>query len=166
MKQKVLIDFFKIRNDKYIYNEETFKYFDQQEHPVDYPDNYDKFYGGHQFRLGHYYRHFYQNIKFINDQVYLTYNEKYSYIKLLRVHLSNYEQIMLFFNSLSLVGRKLEFSQPSLNNQLITKYNLIKNIPNQTILDSIELKDYYPFVKYETFPIEYTKRKKLLKFYR
>lgn len=131
-------------NDIYIY-------------PHFYPDEYSKYYGGHQFRLGHYYRHFFQTIKFIDKEAFLSYNEKYNYIKILRGQLSNYEQIIFFLNSLSEVGRSWEFEIKNkqdkgieLNSQLITKYNLIKNIPIQKIVDEIDVKKYYPSIEFET----------------
>jgi hypothetical protein len=121
-----------------------------------YPDDYYKYYGGHQFRLGHYFRHIYQTVKFIDKEGHLSFDEKYSYIKILRGQLSNYEQIIFFLNSLSEVGRTWELlkeSQPeketTKNQHLITNYNLIKNIPNQYIADSINLLNYYPNIEYE-----------------
>lgn len=121
-----------------------------------YPDNYNKYYGGHQFRLGHYFRHIFQTVKFIDKEKYLTENEKYDYIKILRGQLSNYEQLVFFLNSLSEIGRTWELMKKhkpnkeiNRNNQLITKYNLIKNIPMQYIVEAINLLDYYPEIEYE-----------------
>jgi hypothetical protein len=121
-----------------------------------YKDNYIKYYGGHQFRLGHYFRHIYQSVKYIDKEALLTYEDKYAYIKILRGQLSNYEQIMFFLNSLSEIGRTWEFEKKNkpekaikINKQLITKYNLIKNIPTEIIVDEIKLTDYYPNVEYE-----------------
>lgn len=121
-----------------------------------YPNKYEKYYGGHQFRLGHYFRNLFQTVKFINEEKYLTKDEKYRYIKILRGQLSNYEQLILFLNSLSEIGRTWELvnkknTSVKIENekQLITKYNLIKNIPIKSISGEIELKNYYPNVKYE-----------------
>ena len=105
---------------------------------IGYDSHYIKYYGGHQFRLGHYFRHMYQTIRYMNEQVDLSYKEKYGYIKLIRAQLSNYEQALLFFNSLSQLGRKWEMDAVVNDSceyynradfELITKYNLIKNIP-------------------------------------
>jgi hypothetical protein len=121
-----------------------------------YPDNYNKYYGGHQFRLGHYYRHIFQTVKFIDKEKYLTENEKYDYIKILRGQLSNYEQLVFFLNSLSEIGRTWELMKKHKPDkeikkvkQLITKYNLIKNIPMQYVVGAINLLDYYPEIEYE-----------------
>jgi hypothetical protein len=161
IKKKVLIDFFKQRDNTYSYNQETFLYFNEQMGSSYYEDNYDKFYGGHQFRLGHYYRHIFQNLEYINGQPYLTYNEKYFYVKLLRTQLSNYEQIIMFLNSVSQVGRVIEISQPDLNNQLITKYNLIKNIPDNLLFNTINILNYYPNVEFEIFNNSKINREKI-----
>ncbi len=117
-----------------------------------------KYYGGHHFRLGHYYRHLFQTIRYINEQKELTYAEKYGYVKILRAQLSSYEQELLFFNSLSQVGRKWEMDMVfntscegySVHDfELITKYNLIKNIPFGAQF-GIDQKAFYPKVEYES----------------
>jgi hypothetical protein len=126
-----------------------------------YTNNFKKYYGGHQFRLGHYYRHLYQTVKFVDRQKTLTEDEKYSYIKILRAQLSTYEQALLFFNSLSSLGLIWELN-PDMDNhklgvpvkqsrnerRLITKYNLIKNLPTDELY-GISIKQFYPNVKYE-----------------
>lgn len=119
---------------------------------------YVKYYGGHQFQLGHYFRHLYQTVRYVNEQHCLTYKKKYEYIKLLRAQLSNYEQAILFFNSLSQLGRTWEIT-PVVNGEckgfnendfhLITKYNLIKNLPCGSQL-GIDPELFYPNVQYET----------------
>ncbi len=118
-----------------------------------------KYYGGHQFTLGHYFRHLFQTVRFMNEQMELSYAAKYGYIKLLRAQLSNYEQAILFYNSLSLLGRDWEmtpkknpdccFSEDDFH--LITKYNLIKNLPCGSQL-GVDPRSFYPSVQYETGP--------------
>jgi hypothetical protein len=122
-----------------------------------YPDDYHKYYDGHQFRLDHYYRHMYQTVEFIDNEKSLTNNEKYNYIKMLRGQLSDYEQIVFFLNSLSETGRAWELLKKNKadeeikkDKQLITKYNLIRNIPMQYITSDINIVDYYPNVNYES----------------
>jgi len=120
-----------------------------------YPDHYEKYYGGHQFRLGHYFRHLFQTVNFINDQKSLSTDERYSYVKLLRGQLSNYEQILFFFNSLSQLGRVWEFEDKitggviPLDMQLVTNYEIIKNIPNDRICIDIRFSDFYPEINFE-----------------
>ncbi|MCX3264224.1 putative phage abortive infection protein [Pedobacter agri] len=123
----------------------------------DYHNRYKKYYEGHQSRLGHYFRHLYQTVKYINNQEKISYKRKYEYIKVLRAQLSNYEQAILFLNSLSSLGQNWEM-HPEINSELttngkvnfelITKYNLIKNLPGETIY-GIPFKRFYPNVQYE-----------------
>ncbi len=57
---------------------------------------------GHTSKLGHYYRHLYQLIKYAvieGDKIDLSYKEKYSYIRLIRAQLSNHEQALIYLNS-------------------------------------------------------------------
>ncbi len=110
---------------------------------------YEKYYGGHQFRLGHYFRHLYQSYKYLNDHKDLTQDEKYAYGKLYRAQLSTYEQAILFINSISTIGMKWEFTPEKLNSPLITTYNLIKNLPGEHLY-GIRYKTYYKGVDYET----------------
>lgn len=121
-----------------------------------YPDSYTKYNGGHQFRLGHYYRHLFQTVRFIDKQQYLTNEEKYHFVKILRGQLSNYEQIMLFLNSTSQLGRTWELVRKNKpekemrkKRRLLSKYNLIKNIPTRYVLGEIDLLQCYPEIQYE-----------------
>lgn len=115
------------------------------------------YYGGHQHRLGHYFRHLFQSFKFISLQSYLTDEEKYFFGKQLRTQLSTYEQFIIFFNSLSSLGIKWEYLSkiPQDSNVLkdsdfkfITRYNLIKNLPGSQYFD-FSYRQYYPNVIFE-----------------
>ncbi|SHM92342.1 putative phage abortive infection protein [Mucilaginibacter sp. OK098] len=114
-----------------------------------------KYYGGHQFKLGHYYRHLFQTVKYIDEQKILKYSEKYENLKTLRAQLSTPEQYLLFFNTISSMGRAWELNKLSdkafenFNCYLVTKYNFIKNIPDTFYLDLVNIKDYYPLVDFE-----------------
>ncbi|OIQ19345.1 MAG: hypothetical protein BM557_06475 [Flavobacterium sp. MedPE-SWcel] len=108
---------------------------------------YEKYYGGHQFRLGHYFRHLFQSFTFVNTNRDLNPEQKYFYAKLLRAQLSTYEQSLLFVNSISTLGMKWELN-PEKKASLITAYNLIKNLPGEHIY-GIKYKKYYPNVDYE-----------------
>jgi len=107
-----------------------------------------KYFGGHEHRLGHYFRHLYQTVTYIDASTQLNYDQKYEYIKTLRAQLSTYEQAVIFFNSVSDLGRVWELEKHNENYQLITKYNFIKNIPAEFI-ENIKLKEFYPLVEYE-----------------
>jgi hypothetical protein len=126
------------------------KYRDEFENGAQIPSSakFFKYFGGHQHRLGHYFRNLYQTIKYIDKNEMFRYDEKYEYVKRVRAQFSTYEQSVLFFNSISIVGRIWELDQKSENDQLITKYNLIKNIPADFITD-VRVEDYYPLVEYE-----------------
>lgn len=110
-----------------------------------------KRFGGHQHKLGHYFRHLFQTVKYIDNQKLLSFNERYEYIKTLRAQLSNYEQYVFFYNSISFVGREWEFNHLSPNDEeqmVISKYNLIKNIPD-TQANGINIKSFYPLIDFE-----------------
>lgn len=132
--------------------------FEFAEEVKNYHNRYIKYYGGHQFRLGHYYRHLYLTVKFINNQENINYKTKYEYIKILRAQLSTYEQAVLFANSLSKMGAAWEL-KPEIDAELIgftrndfeliTKYNLIKNLPGDSMY-GIPFKYFYPNIEYES----------------
>ncbi len=112
---------------------------------------YLKYYGGHQYRLGHYFRHLYQSFKYLDSHPDIDEGQKYQYGKLLRAQLSTYEQLVLFVNSISALGLRWELSPEVVNGKpvrLITKYNLIKNVPSSHFT-KIYYRHYYPKVDYE-----------------
>jgi hypothetical protein len=51
---------------------------------------------GHQSRLGHYYRHLYQTVSYVNKQT--ADLDKYEYVKTIRAQLTTHEQALLFIN--------------------------------------------------------------------
>ncbi|SHG99378.1 putative phage abortive infection protein [Flavobacterium johnsoniae] len=105
---------------------------------------------GIQYAIGHYYRHLYQTINYINDcKKILNYKKKYFYVKTLRAQLSTYEQMLFYINSISRLGEVWELLQENENKKLITKYNLIKNIPLGCMND-IEPNLKYNLVQYES----------------
>lgn len=80
-------------------------------------------FNGHSSRLGHYYRHLFQTAKFVIEQSEDVITDKYEYIKTLRAQLTTHEQLLLYYNSLSVLG------QPWHEKELLTEYRMIKNIP-------------------------------------
>ena len=131
----------------------------------------DKYYGGHQYKLGHYFRHLFMTVKYINDQDSIKYESKYNYIKMLRAQISTIEQYLIFYNSLSFMGRAWELEHLSANptdkvrnRWLFTKYNLIKNTPNLIQLETVKLDTYYPDIHFE-FNSAPAQRAELLKIY-
>jgi hypothetical protein len=84
--------------------------------------------------LGHYFRHLYQLIKLIADQEKDILNEekKYEFIRIVRAQLSDYEQILLYYDSLSNMGEKwiMPLEQKERKKMcFIARFKLIKNIP-------------------------------------
>jgi hypothetical protein len=88
------------------------------------------FSGGYLF-LGHYYRHFYQILKFIDTSEVLTQKEKYEFVKILRASLSSFELTTLYLNSFWGSGKKLwediDEAAGTISRYMID-YKLIKNI--------------------------------------
>lgn len=111
-------------------------------------EGYTKYYGGHQFRLGHYFRHLYQSVQLVNEFDLIDYKAKYKYAKMLRAQLSTAEQSLLFLSSISALGRSWEFFAASENDRLITKYNLIKNIPGN-MTQGFQVARFFPLVEFE-----------------
>lgn len=116
--------------------------------PTPNNEKFDKYYNGHQNNLAHYFRHLYMIIRYINEEKNISYIDKWEYSKLLRTQLSNHEQILFFLNSISIVGRDWEFKKTNVNEQLVTKYDLIKNI-TKSIRDYYKIENFYPNVVYE-----------------
>ena len=108
---------------------------------------------GHNALLGHYYRQMLQIIKYISEAPPKLFDEKrkYEYAKLLRSQLCDAEQILLYYNSLSVMGRAWNERHGTDDDDIktwgyILRYRLIKNIPSN-----------FPF--FGIVPIEYYKEK-------
>jgi hypothetical protein len=82
-------------------------------------------YDGHANILGHYYRHLFQTAKYITDNVDLEPNQKREYLKNLRAQLSNFEQLMLFYNATIWFPQEWK--------ELFTTYRFIKNVPVELV---------------------------------
>lgn len=90
-----------------------------------------KLFNGHQRHLGHYYRHLYQTVKFIETSK-LSFDDKNQYLKILRAQFSAQEVSILFFHSMSSLGygwSKRQWKKNEENTSLIEKYNLLGNLP-------------------------------------
>ncbi|MBB3696870.1 putative phage abortive infection protein [Flammeovirga yaeyamensis] len=94
------------------------------------------FYVGHQSKLGNYFRHLYHTIKYVDQTKFLTEDEKQSFIKMLRAQFTTYEQAIIFYNAMSVLGKKWR------ENRWIEKYELIKNIPPK-FLGEIDPKEFF-----------------------
>lgn len=101
-------------------------------------------FGGHMSRLGHYYRHLYQTLKFVDTNEVLEEEEKYSYIKILRAQLSDHEQALLYYNVVSTFGwRWIEEDK----NYLIN-YRVIHNCPLPLINFGVSPKEHQVINRY------------------
>lgn len=103
---------------------------------------------GHQSRLGHYYRHLYQTVSYVNKQT--ADFDKYEYVKTIRAQLTTHEQALLFINCLTPIG------QVWWDENLLLGYRFVKNIP-YGFFDKdteIDLASYFP-----TDYFEYQERK-------
>lgn len=88
-------------------------------------------FGGHQSRLGHYYRHLYQTVKYVDNQKIDI--DKYEYVKTIRAQLTTHEQALLFVNSLTLTG------QNWWKYDLIIKYRFVQNVPESFFNEETEI---------------------------
>ena len=76
--------------------------------------------------LGRYYRHLFQIVKFVVSQPDELFDEedwKSGYLSVLRSQMSDYEQMLLYYNAQSSIGKAWN------ENNYIENYKLIKNIP-------------------------------------
>lgn len=78
---------------------------------------------GHMARLGHYYRHLFQTVKYVDKQPDGLIPNKYDYTKTLRAQLSSHEQLLLYYNALCRLGR------PWIEEGYLQNYCMVKNIP-------------------------------------
>jgi len=78
---------------------------------------------GHQSRLGHYYRHLYQTVCYVDKQKLDL--DKYEFVKTIRAQLSTHEQALLLLNSLTPIG------QNWWEKDLIVKYRMVQNLPRE-----------------------------------
>ena len=82
--------------------------------------------------LSSYYRNMYNAVKFIDENIFLSKDDKYKYVKMYRSQLSNSELAVLFFNLKSKFGANWKFYKKNgklIEHNLVERYQLIKNIP-------------------------------------
>lgn len=98
--------------------------------------NYNNFtISSHNVLLGHYFRHLFQMVKMLENEVSLKDIDRYNYAKQLRAQLNDDEQLLLHYNAMSEIGaewykpyRKSAWERNPMS--LIERYQLIKNIPS------------------------------------
>ena len=95
-----------------------------------------------QTSLSAYFRNMYHAIKLVDNDEYLTDDEKKQYVKILRAQLSNPELIILYFNLISRFGKKWK------EKKYVEKYGFLTNL-------SIDECKRYGFDPNQDFPIDY-----------
>lgn len=131
----------KIENDLY---KKISEKFENKNYPYQIGNGYNMY-------LGHYYRNLFQLVKFVANynNCPITERQRYEYIKIIRAQLSDYEQIMLYYNSISVVGRNWNNIKdknsdiPQQRMGYIARFKLIKNIPFDSLVGL------WPNLKYE-----------------
>ncbi len=78
---------------------------------------------GHVSILAHYYRHLFQTVKFVAGSEDFSEKEKLDYLRIIRAQLSNHEQLMLYYNGVSMAD-DVWFEK-----EYFTRYKMIHNIP-------------------------------------
>lgn len=131
-------------------------------HPYRDEENFFKFYNGTESLFAHHYRHLHSAYKFINDFVNLKYQIRWKvHAKLIRTQMSNAEQILFFLNSICILGRGWELehiinrknlNSDKLNKRLVTKYDIIKNIPKGD-RGRYYIEKFYPDIEWEDIPM-------------
>ena len=103
---------------------------------------------GHLSRLGHYYRHLYQAIKYVDQQKINI--DKYEYIKTIRAQLSNHEQALLLLNSLSPIGNNWW------KHDFMLAYRMVQNVPREFFdpNDELDISSLFPSGYFEWEEIE------------
>ena len=105
---------------------------------------------GHNAHLGHYYRQMLQIVKFISEAPPKMFDERqrYDYAKMLRSQLCDAEQVLLYYNSLSLMGQAWNERHGIDDDNIetwgyILRFRLIKNIPTSYPFFGIVPTEYY-----------------------
>ena len=86
---------------------------------------------GHQPRLGHYYRHLYQAVRYVDHQTLKI--DKYEYIKTIRAQLTTHEQALLLLNSRTPIGNDWWDAG------FIKNYRMVQNLPEDFFNPKTEL---------------------------
>ena len=100
--------------------------------------------------LGHYYRHLYNMVNYIDKSDFTkNFKKKEEYVKLIRSQLSDYEEILLYYNSLAPLGKpwNMPQNQTEIDRMSLTcKYRLLKNCPSYI--------DYFGIQPWDTYKNE------------
>lgn len=81
---------------------------------------YERNYAVHRATLGHYFRHLYHIVRFVDETEEIDDDRKYGYVQILRAQLSAYEIVLLAYNGLTERGAKFK--------PFIEAYRLLDNL--------------------------------------
>jgi len=84
--------------------------------------SYKVFFDRNQPEIGHYFRHLYNIVAFVDRTEFLTFEQKRFYTKLIRAQMSSHEMLLLFYNCLSEKGIT-KFKA------LVERYSLLEHMP-------------------------------------
>ncbi len=91
--------------------------------------------------FGHYFRHLFLLVRFVVSKDFLTYEQKRSYIRIVRASLSTYEQIFLYYDWLSGDGQKWECDE----SRFFSDYRVIHNINPEFMIPDLDIREMSPF---------------------
>lgn len=100
---------------------------------------------GYQNQLSPFFKIYHQAVIYTDSMHELTYNEKYQYLKMFRGSMNTREQTLFFYNVIS--GFKQNWQRSNVD--LISKYNIIKNIPQGFSAFRYEPDTFFPEICYE-----------------
>jgi hypothetical protein len=98
-----------------------FKFYKIEGYDIEEINFYHIPFRGHSNMLGHYFRHLFQTVNYITAQDFLSFEDKCQYVKTLRAQLSNFEQLLLYYNSIAWFRSEWR--------EIFVKYKFIKNLP-------------------------------------
>lgn len=100
---------------------------------------------GHSEKLSQYFRHLFLTVKFVANQNegFINYEQKREYLRILRAQLTNYEQVLMFYNWLADFGKEWEND----NNHFFTDYRMIHNVPKIFLIENSYVKQEYENLK-------------------
>lgn len=99
---------------------------------------------GYTIILSNYFRHMIRLVRYTNGNEHLTDEQKKKYLKIFRAQLSDDEQVILFLDSISDIGKGWELKYREIDQRqcLITNYELIKHMPVSD-LSGLDPRKYY-----------------------
>ncbi|RKS01676.1 putative phage abortive infection protein [Flavobacterium sp. 102] len=100
---------------------------------------------GHSEKLSQYFRHLFLTVKFVanQDEDFISYEEKREYLRMLRAQLTNYEQVLMFYNWLSGFGKEWENE----TNKFFTDYRMIHNVFGVFLIENEYIREKYENLK-------------------